>query len=212
VISLSQEAWNNEAIREHCHITGVTLFECPSDDTVCRRSLSTWRNWSLHQKVRTKPNFHISSVSHSACGSSHIQHQNWCWLGQWSEGDSHQNDITSRRRTAGRTDNLFKTSATLHPCQTRSFEGTKAAWSRGCYEVDALFFFSFPLLFLFYHIYTYKDHSLRLVVRRPYSGLTFPLITLLTNIYICGLPRSTAEHCLISFRTGSGLTHCPTYF
>jgi len=50
-------------------------------------------------------------------------------------------------------------------------------------------FFVSLFLFFFSYIYTYKDHSLRLVVRRPYSGLTFSLI-LFFNIYICGLPCS----------------------
>src|SRR5882724_13172884 len=40
-----------------------------------------------------------------------------------------------------------------------------------CYETDTLFFSLFPFLLLSC-IYTYRDHSLRIVVRRPYSGLT----------------------------------------
>jgi len=50
------------------------------------------------------------------------------------------------------------------------------AYNNTCYKIDTLFFLLFSLsLFPFSYIYTYKDHSLRIVVRRPYSGLTFPL-------------------------------------
>ena len=64
------------------------------------------------------------------------------------------------------------------------------------------------LRFLSSYIYTYKDHSLRLVVRRPYSGLTVSLIfsyPLLTFTSVDGLV-ATAEHCLISL--GLGLDLC----
>ena len=49
--------------------------------------------------------------------------------------------------------------------------------SAACYEVDTIFFSLFLYFIIsFSRIYTYKDHSLQLVVRRPYSGLMFPLI------------------------------------
>jgi len=81
-----------------------------------------------------------------------------------------------------------------------------------CYKVDTIFFSLFFYFTISSHIYTYKDHSLQSVVHRPYSGLTFPLIFFITTFTSVDCLVATAEHCLVSFRTGSGLTHCPSYF
>src|SRR5882724_3208271 len=83
---------------------------------------------------------------------------------------------------------------------------------RNCYEMDAFFFF-FPFLpFPFLYIYTYKDHSLCIVVRRPYGGLTFRFLFFLPISTSVDCLVATAEQCLVSFRTGSGLTLCPSIF
>jgi len=70
--------------------------------------------------------------------------------------------------------------------------------------VDAVFFlFSFYLT-LSLHINTYKDHSLQLIVRRPYSGLTFPLSVSSTFTF-------TPSDCLVATgdtALGLGLDFC----
>jgi len=70
------------------------------------------------------------------------------------------------------------------------------AWTQSLEEGVMLrggrsFLFSFPILFSISLTFT-LTRTIRydLVVRRPYSGLTFTSILLFTNIYICGLPRS----------------------
>ena len=102
---------------------------------------------------------------------------------------------------------------------------SSAAWELGGDCADAIlgeggdvtrrtlflaFFFSFLIPFPSY-IYTYKDHSLHIVVRRPYSGLTFRVLLFLPISTSVDCLVATAEHCLVSVRTGSGLTHCPIY-
>jgi len=86
---------------------------------------------------------------------------------------------------------------------------TPVASALECYETDTRFLF-FLSSFLLSYIYTYKDHSLRIVVRRPYSGLTIPPIffLLLLTFTSADYLVATVEHCLVFFRTESGLARC----
>jgi len=63
--------------------------------------------------------------------------------------------------------------------------------------MDALFFSSSPFSYYSFPHSTLTGPFATFSIHRPYGGLTFRF-PFLTDIYNCGLPRTTIEHCLVS--------------